>query len=61
MNNVYIHIKKKFTTLSIGYVLGVLPLILGCYNLTLEVKPIKILDQNEKELRNKKILMLKVL
>ena len=30
-------------------------------DLTLEVKPVKILDQSEKELRNKKIYLVKVL
>jgi hypothetical protein len=30
-------------------------------DLTLEVKPIKILDQSEKELRSKKIHMVKIL
>lgn len=57
-----IYIKEKIYHAFIGYVLGVLPRILGYYNLTLEVKPIKILDQNEKKnLRNKKIFMLKIL
>jgi hypothetical protein len=30
-------------------------------DLTLEVKPVQILDRNEKELRNKKVPIIKVL